>query len=135
MGANDDPFPLLHGLAKVSAVTRSKALADEIRVLSRAARRRTGSTLSPEAVARIALVAAAANGEFAAWSSFVGDWLAELAFVDMSREQASALQADIHTLLHIEPLLWETCGRAEAALSAFLESFPEEPAESDDTTE
>jgi hypothetical protein len=53
----------------------------------------------------------------------------------MSREQASALQADIQRLLHIEPLLWETCGRAEAALSAFLESLPEEPADSNDTTE
>jgi hypothetical protein len=135
MHANDDPFPLLHGLAMVSAVTRSRALADEVRVLARAARRRPGSTLSPEAVARIALVAAASNKEFGAWSNFLGDWLAELAFADMSMEQASGLQGDLHTLLHIEPLLWETCGRAEAALSAFIESFPEEPAQSNETTE
>jgi hypothetical protein len=135
MSATDDPFPLLHGLAKVSAVTRSKTLADEVRVLSRAARRRAGSTLSPESLARIVLVAAAANDDFAKWSTFVGDWLAELAFLEMSREEAIALQSDVRALLHIEPLLWETCGRAEAALSALLESFPGEPAPPDEGTE
>ena len=44
---------------------------------------------------------------------FIGDWLTELAFVDMSREEAHALQAEIYRLLHLEPTLWETCGRAK----------------------
>jgi hypothetical protein len=135
MSAGDDPFSLLHGLAMVSALTRSKALAHEVRVLCRAARHRTRSPLTPEAVARIALVAAAAHDDFTDWSNFAGDWFTELAFADMTREQAIALQGDLHTLLHVEPLLWETCGRAEAALSAFIESFPDQPPQSHEATE
>lgn len=135
VSANDDPFSLLNGLATVSAVTRSKALADEVRILSRAARRRAGNNLTPEAIARIALVAAAANNDLTAWSNFVGDWLTELAFADMTREQALALQGDLYRLLHVEPVLWETCGRAEAALSAFVGSLPDDADESHHTAE
>jgi len=135
VNANDDPFPLLNSLAMVSAVTRSKELADEVRILARGARRRDGMKLSPEASARIALVAAAANRDVSAWSSFVGEWFTELAFADMTVKQAVALQGDLYTLFHLEPALWETCGRAEAALSAFIESFPDQLAQSNATTE
>src|SRR5947209_8028066 len=86
VSANHDPFSLLNGLAMVSAVTRSRVLADEVRILSRGALRRPGTRLTPEAIARIALVAAAANNELPAWSKFLGDWLAELAFAEMTRE-------------------------------------------------
>jgi hypothetical protein len=125
----------LNGLATVSAVTRSRVLADEVRILSRGALRRTGTNLTPEAVARIALVAAAANSDLAAWGNFLGDWLTELAFADMTREQGIALQGDLYRLLHAEPVLWETCGRAEAALSAFVESFPDDAEASHRTAE
>lgn len=117
--------PLLNGLAMVSAVTRSKKLADEVRILARWARRREGKTLSPEASVRIALVAAAANGDATAWSNFVGEWIIELGFADMTLEQAIALQGDLYRLFHLDPSLWETCGRAEAALAAFVASFPD----------
>ena len=126
---NDDPSLLLNGLAMVSAVTRSRALANEVRNLCRVARRRVSSRLPLGEAVRVALVAAAASDELSAWSDVVGDWLTELGFADMTREEAVALQGELYTLLHVEPVLWETCGRAEAALSAFLKTC------SDDTEE
>lgn len=122
VGANDDPFPLLNGLAKVAAVTRSRELAAEVRVLARASRRRHGSRLSPEAMSRIGLAAAAASGDEIVWSTFLGEWLTELAFLEMTLEEALALQSHVHTLLHIEPGLWDQCGRAEAALAGYVGS-------------
>ena len=83
----------------------------------------------------VAGLAAAANSDLAAWSETVGDWLNELAFEDMTCEEAIALQRKIYALLHVEPALWETCGRAEAALSAFVKSFPDVAREKNSPTE
>ena len=127
---SDDPFLLLNGLAMVSAVTRSMALAKEVRNLCRVVRQRNSSSLPLEMVIRIALVAASANEDLSSWSDFVGDWLTELAFAEMTCKEAVDFQGDLYALLHMEPVLWETCGRAEAALAAFLGSFPDEPKES-----
>ena len=135
LSGNDDLFSLLNGLAMVSAVTRSVALANEVRNLCRVARRRADCGLSLERVARVAVVAAAANSDLAAWSDTVGDWLTELAFEEMTYEEAIALQSTIYALLHVEPVLWETCGRAEAALSAFVKSFPDGAREENSPTE
>ena len=132
---SDDPFSLLNGLAMVSAVTRSLALANEVRNLSRVARRRTRNSLPLDVVARVALVAAAASADMSAWSDVVGGWFTELAFADMTREEAIALQGQLYALLHVEPILWETCGRAEAALSAFLKSLPDDAEEDHRTAE
>ena len=125
VNAADDAFPLLNGLAMVSAVSRSKELADEVRILARGARRREGKKLSPEASARIALIAAAAHQDETAWSNFVGEWLTELGFADMTADQATDLQRWLYILFHLEPLFWENCGRGEAALAAFVASVPE----------
>jgi hypothetical protein len=122
---SDDPFPLLHGLAKVAAVTRSAELAGEVRILARANRRGGSKKLSPEACARIGLVAAAAHSEQSAWAKTIGEWLTELAFAEMTAGEAVSLQSDVHLLLHIEPDLWATCGRAQAALAAFVASTPD----------
>lgn len=116
------PSLLLNGLAMVSAVTRSKVLAKEVRNLWRVAGRRDSGGLLPGEAVRVALVTAAASEELSAWSDVVGDWLTELGFFDMTREEAIALQGELYALLQVEPLLWETCGRAEAALSAFLKT-------------
>jgi hypothetical protein len=121
---NNEPVPLIRNLAMVAAVTRSKALAGEVRVLDRVARRLYGSTLSPEASLRIALISAAANADSNEWGEFVGEWLIELAFSEMTMDQAIDLKETLRLLLHIEPPLWSTCGRAEAALSSFIASFP-----------
>jgi hypothetical protein len=121
-GETEDPFPFLYALAKVAAVTRSKELTDEVRVLVRAERHRGAQRLSPEAISRIALVAAAAIADQSGWRSFLGEWLNELAFLEMTLDEAVNLRSQLQMLLHIDPILWETCGRADAAIGAYLDS-------------
>ncbi|MER9007119.1 MULTISPECIES: hypothetical protein [unclassified Mesorhizobium] len=111
-------FVLLSGLATLAAVTRSSELASEVRILARAARRRSWETISADSYFRIGMVAAAAFPDFEAWSKFSGEWITELAFGDLSAEDASTLFLHLHVLLRIEPRLWETCARGEAALSS-----------------
>ena len=122
----DEAFALLNGLAMVGAVTRSTALAKGVQILARIGRRHARDSFSPDAVARVALIAAAANEGFSGWREAVGDWVTELAFAEMSREEAVALQQVLGVLLEIEPRLWSACGRAVAALQAVVRSLPDE---------
>jgi hypothetical protein len=116
-----DAFSLLSGLAMVAAVTRSAELADEVRILVRVFRRKPGIDIAPEDAMRIALICSASNAEKIQWCKFVGDWLTEISFEDMSHEEAVNLHEHIQLLCKLEPDLWETCGRAEASLSAYVE--------------
>jgi hypothetical protein len=120
--ADTEAFSLLVGLATVAAVTRSSELAEEVRILVRVVRRRPGIDIAPEDAVRIAMIAAAAYSDNSKWCEFVGDWLTELAFEDMTREKAVILWKHIHVLCQLEPSLWETCARAEAACTAFAAS-------------
>ncbi len=125
----DDAFALLNGLAMVGAVTRSTALAKGVRILARLGRGGARESFPPDGVARVALIAAAANEGFSGWKEAVGDWVTELAFAQMSREEAVALQQVLGVLLEIEPRLWPACGRAVAALQAVVRSLPDETGE------
>jgi hypothetical protein len=116
----DASFALLMGLACVAAVARNGGLATEVRILARVMRRSLGVQIETDNAMRIAFVAAAAFSDAPNWSKFVGEWLTELAFEDMDRDQAESLRTRIKVFCQLEPLLWETCGRAEAALAAFL---------------
>jgi hypothetical protein len=120
--AQDEAFSLLSGLATVAAVTRSHELSEEVRILVRVVRRRPGIDIAPENAMRIAMIAAAACSHHSKWCEFVGDWLTELAFENMTREAVVILRQRIHVLCHLEPHLWETCARAEAACTAFVAS-------------
>ncbi|AZO69021.1 MULTISPECIES: hypothetical protein [unclassified Mesorhizobium] len=111
-------FAVLSGLATLAAVTRSSELANEVRILARVARRRSWEIISADNYFRIGMVAAAAFPNFDEWSKFSGEWMTELAFGDLSAEDASTLFSHLHVLLRIEPKLWETCARGEAALSS-----------------
>ncbi|QWG22208.1 hypothetical protein KMZ93_19820 [Bradyrhizobium sediminis] len=122
MRSQDEAFALLSGLATVAAVTRSAELADEVRILVRVFRRKPGADIAPDSAMRIALICAASNADKPKWCTFVGDWLTELSFEDMSRETATNLHEHIRLLCKLEPDLWETCGRAEAALAAYVDS-------------
>jgi hypothetical protein len=122
MKTENDAFSLLSGLATVAAVTRSSELADEVRILTRVLRRRPGVEIAPEDALRIALVAAASHADKAHWCKFVGDWLIELAYEDMSHDKAVNLHQIVGILSLLEPNLWERCARAEAALSAYVQS-------------
>ena len=70
------------------------------------------------------MVGAAAIQDTPGWSGVVGDWLTEIAFIDMTRQEALAFQDDLLTILSVAPILWDTCGRAEAAIASFIASFP-----------
>jgi hypothetical protein len=117
-GANASAPSLLYGLAIVSAVTRSEALADEVRVLVRVVRRRPNPPIDVGDTVRIALVAAAACSDIDKWCSFLGEWLTELSYEDMDRSGAMALWRHIRGLCQIERRLWGTCARADAACAS-----------------
>ncbi len=114
-------FAILKGLANVAAVSRSAVLANELRILARTYRRDAEYRLSIEEAVKICLVAAATHSELNKWTEFVGDWLTELAFGDLNEEEAQVFHSLLNGLCHVVPELWATCGRADAALSAFLD--------------
>jgi len=68
------------------------------------------------------MVAAAGYRDPDKWRKFVGECLSELAFEDMDRDQAVILGQHIQTLCQLDLVLWETCGRADAACIALASS-------------
>ena len=111
-------FGLIHGLATVAAVTRSKELADEVRVLSRVTRSRNRAAMSTEDEMRISIIAAASHENSDDWASFAGDWLTELAFEITKPEDAALLLSHLRRLIEFAPELAITCAKADAALSS-----------------
>ena len=110
---------ILNGLARVSAVTRSHSLADELRILVRRYRHDAQYTFPIDEILEICLVAAASRVELHDWREFVGNWLTELAFDDLSDDDGKILHLYLQHLCHAVPELWVSCGRADAALKAF----------------
>jgi len=110
---------VLSGLATVAAVARSCSLADELRILVRRYRHDAEYVLSIEEAMTICLVASASRVELKDWREFAGDWLTELAFSDLGDDQAKMLHSHLQYLCHVVPELWISCGRAEAALTAY----------------
>ena len=110
---------ILNGLATVSAVSRGKALADELRLLVRRYRRDTQYALSLDEAFRICLVASASRSDLKDWRESVGDWLTELAFEDFQGKEGEALYSHLQCLCHVVPELWVSCGRADAALAVY----------------
>lgn len=110
---------ILNGLATVAAVSRSSALADELRVLVRRYRRDSQYSVAVEDAMSMCLVAAAACGDLAEWRRFAGDWLTELAFGELKENEGEVLHSHLSALLHSVPELWVSCARADAALQAW----------------
>lgn len=115
--SQNDFFALITGLSTVAAVTRSKELADEVRVLSRVTRRRKDSGISPEDEFRVALLAAASVSDFEEWSSFFGDWLTEISYEAEVGMQSARLLTSLEVIIGLIPALASTCSKAEASLS------------------
>ncbi len=109
----------LKGLATVAAVTRSSALADELRIPARRYRRDPQYPLPIREDIWICLVAAASRADLNDWRDYVGDWLTELAFSDLAGDDGEVLHACLQYLCHAAPELWVSCGRADAAVTAF----------------
>jgi hypothetical protein len=122
INSQNEAFHLLSGLATVAAVTRSSALADEVRVLMRVVRRKPGIDISQENAMRISLIAAAANADITRWCEYVGDCMTEFSFENMKRDEAFVLRQHIVVLRQLEPKLQLTTSRADAAISAFIDS-------------
>jgi hypothetical protein len=110
-------FSLLAGLATIAAATRSKELADEVRILARVMRRRQGVSLQADSLMRIGLIAAAAESDLARWGDTVGQWLTEVSLEDMDRQTAAAMQSHVRRLCDLEPTLWQGCAKADAAFA------------------
>ena len=109
---------ILVGLASVAAVTRGRALADELRILVRKCRRDAQYKLSVEEVLGVSLVAAASRENLNDWREFVGDCLTELAFGELEDDDRDVLHTHLQYLCHAVPDLWVTCSKADAALRA-----------------
>ncbi len=114
-------FPLLSGLALVAAVTRSIEMATELRILTRRSMQEQNHPITPEESFQIGLFSAAAHENLNDWCSFIGEWITELSFGDLTIDEARSLHLKIQTLCHIIPTLWFSLGKAETALNAFLE--------------
>jgi hypothetical protein len=111
---------ILRGLAIVAAVSRGQALADELRILVRRYRRDPQHHLSMDEALTICLVASASRAEPKEWRDTTGDWLTELAFEDLNDAEGESLYSHLQCLFQSAPELWFTCGRADAALRAYL---------------
>ncbi|QWG13107.1 hypothetical protein KMZ29_26130 [Bradyrhizobium sediminis] len=118
--SQNEAFTLLSGLSTVAAVTRSKRLAEETRILMRVIKRKPGLEITMENAVRISLIAAAAYQDLGDWCKYVGDCLSEFAFEDMAPDKALVLRNHIAVLRLLEPALWRTSSRADAAVTGLL---------------
>ena len=108
----------LSGLATVAAVSRSSALADELRIVVRRYRLDGEFGLSIDDAIRICLIASASRDEIIEWRDFAGEWLTELAFDELNGNEGAILHSSLQCLLHAVPELWISCGKADAALKS-----------------
>ena len=108
----------LSGLATVAAVTRSSALAEELRILVRRYRHDRQFGLSIDEAMRICMVASASREDLIEWRDFAGEWLTELAFDELPGEEAEILHSHLQGLLQAVPELWVSCAKADAALKS-----------------
>ena len=109
---------VLNGLASVAAVTRSRSLADELRILVRKHSRDAQYALSSGEAVAVFLAAAASRSNLEDWREFVGNFLTEMAYGELGEEDRGVLHMNLHYLCHVDPGLWAYCSRADAALKA-----------------
>lgn len=112
---------VLNGLANVAAVTRCKELADELRIIDRKYRRDQQFLLSVDESMLLCLASSSSRSELIDWCDFVGQWITELAFFEITDKDARLLHMNLRLLLHSVPELWLYCSEAEAAIRAFME--------------
>ena len=106
------------GLASVSAVTRSRLLADELRILVHQYRRDPQHSFSAGEAVRVCLAAAASQSDLKDWREYVGGCLTELAFSELEDNDKDVLHFQLQYLFHVDPGLWAFCSKADAALKA-----------------
>lgn len=115
----DDANALLLGLAGLAAVTRTPALADQVRIMVRR-RRVDGQGISFYGELGLALTCAAARIDRRLWAEAFGEWVAELAFATTERRQAVEMHAYLSHICVVSPYLRTTVARSLAALQSFI---------------
>ena len=110
---------VLDGLAAVAATARSRNLADELRILVRKYRHDAQYPVPVAEDVKICLMAAASHTNPDEWRVFVSDWMTELAFGEMKREDGELLRLQLLYLCRIVPELRVSCDKAWAALKAY----------------
>ncbi|MFC5700159.1 hypothetical protein ACFPVX_02600 [Cohnella faecalis] len=110
---------ILNGLATVAAISRSCALADDLRIVVRRYMHDAQFALSIEESMRIFLISASSREDPRQWRTFLGDCLNELAFGELRGKDGELLYSYLQSLCGLVPELWISCSRAEAALVAF----------------
>ena len=105
-------------LAVAAAACRSEALADQVRIAVRTLRSHKALFLNVSESIPICLSSAASRAGLQEWAEYVGEWLTEIAFLDMKEGEAVAFSSTLRCLMQIVPELWKTCARADAALQA-----------------
>lgn len=108
---------LLNGLSMVAAVTGSRMLANELRILVRGYRKDPSYKVSIGEELLLCLTAAANHSDLDEWKEFVGKWITETSF-ESEAEDADIFRSQLQYLCHIVPELWLSCDRAYAALNA-----------------
>ncbi|MBF0268774.1 MAG: hypothetical protein HQL44_09285 [Alphaproteobacteria bacterium] len=112
---------VLVGLAAIAATYRHHKLADCLFILLRKCRRFFPEQLDVDSSFRVAMVACASRSDLQGWSECVGSCMNDLAFNDISNEDAQRLHAHISTLCALAPELWASCGSSVAALRSVFE--------------
>ena len=109
----------LNGLAIVAAVTRSRSLANDLRILVRRYRHDPQYSFSIGDAMRIYLVASASLEDLIEWQEFVGECITELSFDEMEQNEGELFRENLLILLNLVPELWVSCSKADASLNAF----------------
>lgn len=112
-------FAIIWGLATVAAVTRSEELGRELLPMTLRYCRDPEYQLSIVEALMIGVVAAGCHLDQGNWCEFVGEWVNALALEKLTHEDGKMMHAHLRCLCHLDPQLWTTCGKADAALSAF----------------
>lgn len=111
---------IINGLSIVSAVLRSSELADELRTLMRRSNEIPALKIPMADMLRIVLICGGAHPELRRWCKFIGDWITELSFSNLTFEDAIVMDSEINRLCQAVPQLLSTVGSARAALNCVI---------------
>lgn len=109
---NDSVYQVLNGLAQVACMTRSKKLAASVTILSRLYRDYIDVDSEPENYLAIGVVAGAAFEDKDGWAEYIGQWCTELAYLPISEDAITRLEAMLERFCILEPYLYHTCSKA-----------------------
>ncbi|WP_075187360.1 hypothetical protein [Teredinibacter haidensis] len=108
----DSVYQVLNGLAQVACMSRSKKLAVSVTILSRLYRDYIDVDSEPENYLAIGVVAGAAFEDKDGWAEYIGQWCTELAYLPISEDAITRLEAMLERFCILEPYLYHTCSKA-----------------------